>query len=312
MSSIGHPFEYADDVEREHARRLAAARQAMAAEFSPDYPPFDQLTPGAQEASMVDACLYLRAGRRAGVFAFDVPDTTPRGRLTALLGDARDDGQDDSAGSTLEQELERLGKALFDSIDRLDDHIERRAREVAAPEIAAAERRAAAAEQRAEQAEQAHEQRLGDLRAELVRQMNVMDRRLDQLLWLSQYLPAPLRELALPMPSELTALASKLPARWRAMTARRASPDYDPAADGELQLLAEGITLVVGSQSAARFQTSMRIGFAKAQTLLKRMEELGVVSPLAGTKRKVLVEPEALPGLLASLGVTVDETRERR
>ncbi|MEU6712973.1 DNA translocase FtsK [Nonomuraea sp. NPDC046802] len=264
--------------------------------------------------------------------------------MSDLMDDVRDDGpsesevlgweganahadewpnDDESPGgdvaSLLERQLDRLGETLFDrvarlddTIDRLDEYIERRAQQIAAPHIAEAERRAAAAEQRAEQAEQAHEQRLGDLRAELVRQMGVMDRQLDRLLWLAQYLPAPLRQLALPMPSALARLADKLPDRWRAMVARRASLDFDPAADAELQLLAEGITLVVRSQSAARFQNRMRVGFAKAQTLLGRMEELGVISPMVGTKRKVLVEPEALPELLASLGITVDETRSAR
>ncbi|MFI6637139.1 DNA translocase FtsK [Nonomuraea fuscirosea] len=314
--SIRHPFEYADDVEREHARRLAAARQALAAEHYADYPESTGLFPfpGAQDALMVDAALYLRAGRRAGLFAFDVPDVaaTPGGRLKALLGDARDDGQDGSdADGLLERELARLGRMLFDSIDRLDDHIEKRAREVAAPVIAAAERRAAAPEQRAQQAEQICEQRLTDVGREHVRQLDAVDRQVGRLLWLAQYLPGPLRELALPMPSVLTRLADKLPAGWRAMTARRAAPGYDPAQDADLRLLAEGITLVVGSRSAARFQTRMRIGYAKAMKLLERMEELGVVSSMVGQKRKVLVEPEALPELLASLGVAVDETRTR-
>ncbi|MGA4995878.1 DNA translocase FtsK [Nonomuraea bangladeshensis] len=221
--------------------------------------------------------------------------------------------------SLLDRQLGRLGETLFASVARLDDGltrldelVERRAREMAAPRIAEAEARAAAAEQRAEQAEQAHEQRLEDLRAELGRQLRVLDRQRDELLWLAQYLPGPLRQLALPMPSALTTLAGKLPDRWRAMVARRASPDFDPAAEGELQLLAEGITLVVRSQSAARFQKLMRVGFVKAQTLLDRMEQLGVVSPLSGTKRKVLVGPEALPKLLASLGVTVDDTGSAR
>ncbi|MEU4513118.1 DNA translocase FtsK [Nonomuraea wenchangensis] len=221
--------------------------------------------------------------------------------------------------SLLDRQLARLGETLFgrvaqldDTIDRLDEYIERRAQQIAAPRIAEAEARAAEAEQLAAKVEAGFDRRLEDLRVELGRQLRVLDRQRDELLWLAQYLPGPLRQLALPMPSALNGLAGKLPDRWRAMVARRASPDFDPAAEGELQLLAEGITLVVRSQSAARFQKLMRVGFVKAQTLLDRMEQLGVVSPLVGTKRKVLVGPEALPKLLASLGVTVDDTGSAR
>ncbi|MEU4231121.1 DNA translocase FtsK [Nonomuraea sp. NPDC026600] len=219
------------------------------------------------------------------------------------------DGQDMPDGNVepfLEHQLNRLADTLFRSLDALEQRIEERAEQLARPRIVEAERRAAAAEQRAEQAEKAHEQRSGDLRRELVRQMDVLERKHWRLWWLSQYLPGSLRALVTPMPQ---ALAAKLPEDWRAMTARRASPDFDEAAEAELRLLAQGIVLVVEGQTAAQFQRRMRIGFATAGKLLDRMEELGVVGPMEGRKRKVLAGRDALPDLLAPYGFAADEVR---
>lgn len=63
-------FEFADDVEREHATSLAVERQAIAAR-SGAAPTFAELTDEEQQREIVGAAWWLRAGRRAGVYAFE-------------------------------------------------------------------------------------------------------------------------------------------------------------------------------------------------------------------------------------------------
>lgn len=63
-------FPYADDAEREHAERLAAARQQLAHEGML-HPTWEELTEQERADAMVDAVWYLRAGRRAGLYGFD-------------------------------------------------------------------------------------------------------------------------------------------------------------------------------------------------------------------------------------------------
>lgn len=189
---------------------------------------------------------------------------------------------------------------LRDMISNLQDHIDHRAAEIAAPRIAAAEQRAVEAEQLAEKAWRDRAQRDDDLRTELGRRLAALERRYDRLWWLSQYLPEPLHRFAPKVPS---GLAEQLPGDWCAAVARHAAPDYDPQVESELLMLIEAIELVVNSGSAARFQRKMRVGFATAAKLLIHMEELGVVGPeeAGGRPREVLIKPDALPGMLAEL-----------
>ncbi|MET8006249.1 DNA translocase FtsK [Nonomuraea glycinis] len=226
--------------------------------------------------------------------------------VSDLVDDMRDDApKGGNVEPFIERQLDRLGKTMSDSIDRLEEHIAARAALDAAPRIAAAEQRAAAAEQRAVQAEKACEQRVGDLHTEMARQYRTLEGRYAKVWWLCQHLPGPLRELVSPMPEAWA--KEMLTEEWRAMVARRTAPDFDPAAEADLRLLAEAVKLVVESGSAARFQSRMRVGFATAGRLLERMEGLGIVSPppSGGGRRvrEVLAHPEALPHLLASLGV---------
>ncbi|MFB4275772.1 hypothetical protein ACBJ59_10805 [Nonomuraea sp. MTCD27] len=79
--------------------------------------------------------------------------------------------------SFLDRQLDRLGETLFNSIDRLEQHIEQRAAEKAAPEIAAARQEAAEHIATAEQERDHWRQRFTDLQAEMGRQNDVLHKR---------------------------------------------------------------------------------------------------------------------------------------
>lgn len=71
-----------------------------------------------------------------------------------------------------------------------------------------------------------------------------------------------------------------------------------------IELVAQAAELVVTTQfgSTAMLQRKMRVGFARAKQLMSALEARGVVAEADGSKaREVLVQPDALPGLLEQI-----------